>query len=122
MQAQHTQLEALHALAQALAEGEFRARSVLARACAAVASGFGFDRVGIVRYVPASATLIPFVAHGLTEAELAAIPAGLPISHFSAFERTLATGTATFVEDPAAGEEIPDQILREFGIGSFVIV
>src|SRR3954462_7010681 len=46
----HIQLEALHALARALAAGEFRARTVLERACAAVAEGFGFERVGIVRF------------------------------------------------------------------------
>jgi signal transduction histidine kinase len=122
MSAQYDQLKALHVLARALAEGEFRARSVLDRACAAVASGFGFERVGIVRYVPASSTLIPFVAYGLTDAERAALPAALPISHFTAFERTLATGAATFVEDPGSGEQIPERIADEFGIGSFVIV
>jgi signal transduction histidine kinase len=122
MSAQHDQLKALHVLARALAEGEFRARSVLERACAAVAAGFGFERVGIVRYVPASSTLIPFVAYGLTADERAALPAGIPISHFTAFERTLATGAATFVEDPHTGGSIPEQIAAEFGIGSFAIV
>src|SRR5437762_2964179 len=62
----HIQLKALHGLARALAGGEFRARAVLDRACAAVAEGFGFERVGIVRYVPQTSTLIPFAAYGLT--------------------------------------------------------
>ena len=118
----HIQLEALHILARALAEGEFRARAVLGRACAAVAEGFGFERVGIVRYLPASATLIPFVAYGLTDAERAALPAALPVSRFGAFERALAAGVAIFVEDPASEEQLPEKIAREFGIGSFVVV
>jgi signal transduction histidine kinase len=118
----HIQLEALHILARALAEGEFRARAVLGRACAAVAEGFGFERVGIVRYLPASATLIPLVAYGLTDAERAALPAALPVSQFGAFERALAAGVAIFVEDPASEEQLPEEIAREFGIGSFVVV
>src|SRR3954451_6351637 len=75
----HIQLEALHGLARALAAGEFRARTVLQRACAVVADGFGFERVGIVRYVPASGVLIPFAAHGLTAGELELLPAAVPI-------------------------------------------
>ena len=74
----HIQLEALHVLARALAGGEFRARAVLERACAAVAGGFAFERVGIVRYIPETSTLIPFAAHGLTPAELGALPPALP--------------------------------------------
>jgi signal transduction histidine kinase len=118
----HNQLEALHILARALAEGEFRAREVLGRACAAVAEGFGFERVGIVRYLPASATLIPLVEYGLTDAERAALPAALPVSRFGAFERALAAGVAIFVEDAAFEEHLPEEISREFGIGSFVVV
>jgi signal transduction histidine kinase len=118
----HIQLEALHELARALAEGEFRARTVLEQACAAVAGGFAFERVGIVRYVPATGALIPFVAHGLTAAERAALPAAVPIDRFSAFQRALATGSATFVADPGDEEEVPERIAREFGIGSFVLV
>jgi signal transduction histidine kinase len=118
----HIQLEALHVLARALAGGEFRARAVLERACAAVAGGFGFERVGIVRYVPETSTLIPFAAHGLTSAELGALPAALPIAHFSAFQDALATGRAAFVEDPGGEEAVPEEIVHGFGIGSFVIV
>jgi signal transduction histidine kinase len=118
----HIQLEALHVLARALAGGEFRARAVLERACAAVAGGFGFERVGIVRYIPETSTLIPFAAHGLTSAELGALPPALPIAHFSAFQDALATGRAVFVEDPGGEEAVPEEIARGFGIGSFVIV
>jgi signal transduction histidine kinase len=118
----HIQLEALHVLARALAGGEFRARAVLERACAAVAGGFGFERVGIVRYIPETSTLIPFAAHGLTSAELGALPSALPIAHFSAFQDALATGRAAFVEDPGGEEMVPEEIARGFGIGSFVIV
>ena len=118
----HIQLEALHVLARALAGGEFRARAVLERACAAVAGGFGFERVGIVRYIPETSTLIPFAAHGLTSAELGALPPALPIAHFSAFQDAVATGRAAFVEDPGGEEAVPEEIARGFGIGSFVIV
>jgi signal transduction histidine kinase len=118
----HIQLEALHVLARALAGGEFRARAVLERACAAVAGGFGFERVGIVRYIPETSTLIRFAAHGLTSAELGALPPALPIAQFSAFQEALATGRSAFVEDPGGEEAVPEEIARGFGIGSFVIV
>jgi signal transduction histidine kinase len=95
---------------------------VLERACAAVAGGFGFERVGIVRYVPETSMLIPFAAHGLTSAELGALPPALPIAHFSAFQDALATGRAAFVEDPGGAGAVPEEIARGFGIGSFVIV
>jgi signal transduction histidine kinase len=117
----HVQLEALHALARALASGEFRARAVLERACAAVVDGFGFERVGIVRYFPETSTLVPFAASGLYSSEMDALPAALPIGRFSAFERALAAGEAIFVEDPA-GDVLPHEIATEFAIGSFVIV
>jgi signal transduction histidine kinase len=118
----HIQLEALHMLARALAGGEFRSRVVLERACAAVADGFAFERVGIVRYIPETSTLIPFAAHGLTDAELGALPTALPISQFSAFQDALASARATFVEDPAQERAVPEEIALGFGIGSFVIV
>jgi signal transduction histidine kinase len=118
----HIQLEALHVLARALAGGEFRARAVLERACGAVAGGFGFERVGIVRYVPETSTLIPFAGHGLTLSELGALPPAIPIAHFSAFQSALATGRAVFVEEPRGEEAVPEEIARGFGIGSFVIV
>jgi signal transduction histidine kinase len=118
----HIQLEALHVLARALAGGEFRARAVLERACAAVAGGFAFDRVGIVRYIPETSTLIPFAAHGLTPAELGALPPALPVAQFSAFRDAMATSRAVFVEDPRGEEAIPDQLAGRFGIGAFVIV
>jgi len=116
------QLEALHRLARALAGGEFRAHTLLSRACVAVAEGFGFERVGIVRYVPASATLIPFVAHGLSAEETAAIPAALPISRFAAFGRALEAQRAIFTTGPREADRVPEQLRRDFGLGSFVIV
>ena len=118
----HIQLEALHVLARALAGGEFRARAVLERACAAVADGFGFERVGIVRYIPETSTLIPFAGHGLTSAELGALPPALGIADFSAFQAALATARAVFVEEPGGEDALPEEITRGFGIGSFVIV
>ena len=118
----HIQLEALHALARALAAGEFRARAVLERACAVVAEGFGFERVGIVRYVPATSVLIPFAAHGLSADELETLPAALPIARSRAFQRALASGTALFVPEPGEEDVLPTPVAREFGIGSFVLV
>jgi signal transduction histidine kinase len=94
---------------------------VLERACAAVADGFGFERVGIVRYLSETSTLVPFAAHGLTPSEQGALPSAVPIARFGAFERALASGQADFVEDPV-GENVPPEIVRDFGIGSFVIV
>jgi len=118
----HIQLGALHELARALARGEFRARVVLERACAAVAGGFGFERVGIVRYIAETATLIPFAAHGLTDPELEALPAALGIGDFGAFQQALAANRAIFVENPDQESAIPAEIALGFGIGSFVIV
>jgi signal transduction histidine kinase len=118
----HIQLGALHELARALAGGEFRARQVLERACAAVAQGFGFERVGIVRYVAESSTLIPFAAHGLTEAEARALPAALGVAEFGAFQQALAANRAVFVGTPGPESPVPAEIAAGFGIGSFVIV
>jgi signal transduction histidine kinase len=118
----HIQLEALHGLARALAGGEFRARAVLDRACAAVAEGFAFERVGIVRFVPETSTLIPFAAHGLTPEELASLPTALPIRRFGAFQTALATGRAAYVMEPGPDQVVPEEIISGFGIGSFVIV
>ena len=95
---------------------------MLERACAAVAGGFGFERVGIVRYLPETSTLVPFAAHGLTRSEAEVLPAALPVSHFGAFQRALTADRAVFVEDPGGEESVPEQIARSFGIGSFVIV
>jgi signal transduction histidine kinase len=117
----HIQLEALHSLARALAGGEFRSRAVLERACAAVADGFGFERVGIIRFVPETSTLVPFAGYGLTSSETRALPPVLPVSHFDAFRRALDTSRAVFVADPS-DEELPDDLSRSFGLGSFVIV
>jgi signal transduction histidine kinase len=117
-----TQLEALHGLARALASGEFRARAVLERACAAVAGGFGFQRVGIVRFLPDTSTLVPFAGHGLTMDEIRSLPPALPVGHFGAFARALATRRAVYVEDPSTEAAVPERIARDFGLKSFVIV
>jgi signal transduction histidine kinase len=118
----HIQLEALHSLARALAGGEFRARSVLERALAAVAGGFGFERAGIVRFVPETSTLVPFAAHGLTSSEAGGLPSAMPIARFGAFKRALASGQAVFVRDPEREADVPARVARSLGMGSFVIV
>ena len=105
-----------------LAGGDYRARTVLERACEAVALGFGFERVGIVRFIPEAGVLLPFVAHGLTSADEGALPASLPVSRFSAFERAAAVGRTVYVEAPGGDEIVPEEIIRGFGIGSFAIV
>ena len=94
---------------------------MLERACAAVAGGFGFERVGIVRFLPETSTLVPFAAHGLTREELASLPPALPLASFPTFGRALTAGQAVFVEDPS-DEQAPDEIAQRFGLGSFVIV
>jgi len=71
--------------------------------------------------VPETSTLVPFAAHGLTGPELRSLPSSLPIGTFGAFERSLASGQASFVMDPA-GEAVPPAVVDGFGIGSFVIV
>jgi signal transduction histidine kinase len=116
------QLDALHALARALAAGEFRARAVLERACAATRDGFGFARVGIVRYLPETSMLVPFAAHGLTAAEMTSLPPALPISSFAAFERARASARTVFVADASGEDALPTAIRDEFGLGSFAIV
>ena len=112
----------MHALARALAGGEFRARAVLERACEAVAGGFGFERVGIVRYVPETSTLVPFAGYGLTSSETETLPTALPVAAFDAFRRALATSRAVFVRDPSREGALPEALARDFGLGSFVIV
>jgi signal transduction histidine kinase len=87
-----------------------------------VAGGFGFERVGIVRYVPETSMLVPFAAHGLTQAEMAALPPAVPAAHFGAFQRAVSAGHTIFVEDSNAEQAIPDEIVQGFGIGSFAIV
>jgi signal transduction histidine kinase len=95
---------------------------VLERACAAVADGFGFERVGIVRYLPETSTIVPFAAHGLSRAEVGALPAAMPVARFGAFQRALSASQAIFVGDPGGEEALPQEIVLGFGIGSFVIV
>ena len=94
---------------------------MLERACAAVADGFEFERVGIIRFVPETSTLVPFAGYGLTSAETHALPPVLPVAHFDAFRRALDTSRAVFVADPS-DEELPGDLSRSFGLGSFVIV
>ena len=94
---------------------------MLERACAAVADGFAFERVGIVRYFPETSTLVPFAGHGLSSSEVKALPAALPVARFGAFQRALGASQTIFVEDPA-GERVPQELVLGFGIGSFAIV
>jgi signal transduction histidine kinase len=118
----HIQLEALHSLARALAGGEFRARAVLERACEGVAVGFGFERVGIIRYVPETATLVPFSGHGLTASDFAALPVVMPLERFDAFRRALEDAKAIFVSDARRLAALPEEVAAALGIGAFVVI
>jgi len=95
---------------------------VLERALAAVAAGFGFERVGIVRFVPEKSTLVPFAAFGLTSSEAGGLPSAMPVARFGAFRRALATGQAVFVQNPGTDVDVPERIAQSLGMGSFVIV
>ena len=87
-----------------------------------MAHGFGFERVGIVRYVPETGTLVPFAAHGLTPGEFSgSLPSSLPIGTFGAFDRALSSGRPAYAADPTT-EAVPLAIITGFGLGSFVIV
>jgi two-component system sensor histidine kinase MtrB len=95
---------------------------VLERACAAVADGFAFERVGIVRYFAETSTLVPFAGFGLTSSEMKALPAALPVARFGAFQRAINASQTIFVEDPGGEDALPREIVVGFGIGSFAIV
>jgi two-component system sensor histidine kinase MtrB len=58
----------------------------------------------------------------LTSAEESALPASLPSSRFSAFQRAAAVGHTVYVEAPGGDEIVPEEIIRGFPIGSFAIV
>jgi two-component system, OmpR family, sensor histidine kinase MtrB len=58
----------------------------------------------------------------LTSSETRALPAVLPVSHFDAFRRALATSRAVFVANPSGEDALPEDLARGFGLGSFVIV
>ncbi len=54
--------------------------------------------------------------------EIRSLPPALPVGHFGAFARALATRRAVYVEDPSTEAAVPERIARDFGLGSFVIV
>src|SRR5439155_24734953 len=53
--------------------------------------------------------------------ETRALPSVMPLAHFGAFRRALATSRTVFVADPS-DEVLPEDVARSFGIGSFVVV
>jgi signal transduction histidine kinase len=116
------QLEALHELARAVASGEFRARTILERACSVVAKGFDFDRVGIIRYFPETDGLAPFAVHGMSSDELGSIPPTMPLSSSEAFQRAITEGRALFVADAIEEQALPAAVAEGMGITSFVVV
>ena len=116
------QLDALHELARAVAGGEFRARTILERACAAVARGFDFERVGIIRYFPETDGLVPFAVHGMSAAEISAMPSMMPLGSSAAFQRAIAEGRALLIEDAVTDHALPPAIAELMGITSFVVV
>jgi signal transduction histidine kinase len=116
------QLDALHELAQTVAGGEFRARAILERACGAVARGFEFDRVGIIRYFPETDGLAPFAVHGMTASELESIPSSMALSSSAAFQQAIAAGRALYVHDAIEEQALPAGVAEGMGITSFVVV
>ena len=116
------QLDALHELARAVAGGEFRARTILEQACAVVAKGFDFDRVGIIRYFPESDGLAPFAVHGMSASELGGIPPTMPLSASAAFQEAVGAGRAIFIEDALEQRALPVPVAESLGITSFVVV
>jgi signal transduction histidine kinase len=116
------QLDALHELARAVAGGEFRARTILERACAVVAEGFEFDRVGIIRYFPETDGLAPFAVHGMTASEFEGIPPSMPLSSSAAFQQAIAAGRALYVHDATEERALPAAVVNAMGITSFVVV
>ena len=116
------QLEALHELARAVASGEFRARTILERACSVVAKGFDFDRVGIIRYFPETDGLAPFAVHGMSADELGVIPATMPLSSSEAFQRAVTEGRTLFVADAIEDRALPAEVAEGMGITSFAVV
>ena len=95
---------------------------MLERACEAVAGGFGFERVGIVRYVPETSTLVPFAGFGLTldgDARRCRPPARRALRRLPARARDEPRRVR---QRPGREGALPDELARNFGIGSFVIV
>jgi signal transduction histidine kinase len=116
------QLEALHALARAAAGGEFRARTLLQRICAAVGDALEFERVAIFRYVAESDIVMPFAAHGAAEAEVVRVPAAIPLDRLPAFRAARSSGRALFVRDAAGEEAFSELAVELLGLHSLVIV
>jgi two-component system sensor histidine kinase MtrB len=65
---------------------------------------------------------VPFAGYGLTSSETKVLPPAMPLKNFGAFRRALATSRAVFIADPRQEDALPEDIVRGFGIGSFVIV
>lgn len=118
----NTQLEALHALARAAAGGEFRARTLLQRICAAIGDALEFERVAIFRYVAESDIVIPFAAQGAAEAEVIRVPPAIPLDRLPAFRDARSSGHAVFVRDARGEEAFSELAVDLFGLHSLVIV
>lgn len=118
----NTQLEALHALARAAAGGEFRARSLLQRICAAIGDALEFERVAIFRYVAESDIVIPFAAQGAAEAEVIRVPPAIPLDRLPAFRAARSSGRAVFVRDARGEGAFSELAVELLGLHSLVIL
>ncbi len=118
----NTQLEALHALARAAAGGEFRARTLLQRICAAIGDALEFERVAIFRYVAETDLVIPFAARGAAEAEVIRVPPAIPLDRLPTFRAARSSGHAVFVRDARGEEAFSELAIELFGLHSLVIV
>jgi signal transduction histidine kinase len=118
----NTQLEALHALARAAAGGEFRARTLLQRICAAIGEALDFDRVAIFRYVAERDVAIPFAAFGAEEAEILRVPPAIPLSRLPVFDAAREAGRAIFIRDALREEAFSQLAVEVLALRSLVVV
>ncbi len=115
-------LDTLYSLARALAEGEFRARSVLGRICSTIADDFDLTRVAIFRYLPDTDAVVPFVAHGADPTGVGRVPMPAPLARIDLFRRARQAGRAVFAEDVARDGGLSERAIQAFGVRSLVVV
>src|SRR5437762_9021854 len=89
-------LEALRRVATA-AQGSSEVPTLLRRICEQIGESFGFERVSVWRYDPDRNEVVPLVAVGSTDEELAAVPREL--EHYPLLETAMTTGDLVDVAD-----------------------
>src|SRR5438552_1331891 len=89
-------LEALRRVAAA-AQGTSELPMLLRRICEQIGESFGFERVSVCRYDPDRNEVIPLVAVGATDEELAGVPRGF--ENYPLLETAMTTGALVYVGD-----------------------